>query len=500
MKNIYLFALMALLFGGCQIFFPDSPKPGNEIAALFSTDMVFVEGGTFSMGQSVVAKPAAAGDSVDDDSPRVDELPVHEVTLSDFYISKHEITQAQWEAVMGENPSYFKEGGDYPVENVSWNRAQEFLAKLNELTGGSYRLPTEAEWEYAARGGKYSEGYRYSGSDNVDEVAWYLADNLTQLSRVGQKKPNELGLYDMSGNAFEWVFDWFGPYSAEAQTNPKGPSAGQHHVLRGGSWKHSSNGCRVSFRSRIETTHLNKCGFRIVKGIDLEEVPYSDGGEQAITDIFSAERGTFSNVELVYRKAVVGEVSESSKGALVLYLHGGSAKGEDNTAQLNEPGVANIYSYLVANKINATMLVPQCPSSSSWGKSMNRVLKGMIDANIADVDTSRIYGFGGSMGGTGLWSLVSTYSGLFTAAMPVAANPSGATVEGVLPTYIYTVMGGEDSMMKIDIVEEFATELREAGGIILLDVEADWSHATTCEQSYTDTRLEWIFSKRKSAQ
>ena len=500
MKNIYLIALCVLLFIGCQGDETPDNSNDNPLNSLFASNMVFVEGGTFTMGQSAVAEPAAAGDSTDDDSPRADELPAHEVTLSDFYISKYEVTQAQWIAVMGENPSYFAEGGDYPVENISWGEVQEFLAKLNELTGENYRLPTEAEWEYAARGGKYSESYRYSGSDNVDEVAWYSADNLTQPSQVGQKEPNELGLYDMSGNAFEWVFDWFGAYSAESQTNPKGSATGEHHVLRGGSWKHSSNGCRVSFRSRIETTHLNKCGFRIVKGIDLDNLPYTEVEERQLTDIFIAERGTFNNIELPYRKATIGTVSAENKGALVIYLHGGSAKGNDNTVQLTELGVEKIYKYLVANNINATMLVPQCPSTSSWGKSLNIVLKGLISAHIATVDTSRIYGFGGSMGGTGLWSLISAYSGMFTAAMPVAANPSGATVENILPTYIYTVMGKDDALMKIDIVETFIINLRNAGGIAMFDIEEGWDHATTCEESYTDSRLAWIFSKTKTAQ
>ena len=501
MKRGWIFLLAAMILGGCLGGNAESEVPEGGGESLFSADMVFVEGGTFLMGQSGAVEQSvvrASAGSEDDDSPRADELPVHEVTVSDFYISKYEVTQAQWEAVMGENPSYFPSGGDYPVENVSWNAVQQFIAKLNELTGENYRLPTEAEWEYAARGGKYSRGYRYSGSNNVDEVAWYSADNLDNLSRVGQKKDNELGLYDMSGNAFEWVFDWFGAYSAEAQINPKGPAFGQHHVLRGGSWKHSSNGCRVSFRSRIETTHLNKCGFRIAKGIDLADVPYSNDGEElSLDDLFSAGEATANSVTISYRKAVVGTVSEQSKGALIVYLHGGSAKGSDNAAQLGEPGVEKIYKYLVANNINATMLLPQCPSSSSWGKSMNRVLKAMIDAHLSVVDTSRIYGFGGSMGGTGLWSLVSTYPGAFTAAMPVAGNPSGATVEGVLPTCIYTVMGGADSMMKIDVVEAFAAELQAAGGTIVLDVEDGWSHATTCQESYTDTRLAWIFSKVK---
>ena len=489
----FLLIVFAVLLSSCSSSVASEDKVKNDLKGMFERDMVFVEGGTFMMGQIADEDiTRALADSIDDDSPRVDELPVHQVTVSDFYISKFEVTQQQWIAVMGNNPSYFGQGGNYPIDNVSWDDVQLFLTELNRLTGENYRLPTEAEWEYAARGGKYSRGFRYSGSDSVDEVAWYTEDNLEQMNCVGLKKANELGLYDMSGNAFEWCFDWFAPYSNQSQTNPKGVAMGEHHILRGGSWKHSSNGCRVSFRSRIETKHLNKCGFRIVKGIDLSDVPYTENNV-GLTDIFTAETGLFNGVELCYRKAVVG----AAPMALVIYLHGGSQRGNDNSAQLSESGVEKIYKYLVSNNISAAMLVPQCPSSASWGKSMNRVLKGLIDAHISDIDTKRIYGFGGSMGGTGLWSLVSTYSGMFTAAMPVAANPSSATVESVLPTHIYTVIGEADTIGKIDVVEEFVSLMKEAGGSVVFDIEAGWDHATTCEQSYTDARLEWIFSKIK---
>ena len=237
--------------------------------------MIWVEGGTFLMGQNNVnytdnpnkAIAKVQGEIPDDDSPHFDELPAHTVTVEGFFISSYETTQKLWQTVMGTNPSFFP-GEDQPVENVSWEMVQVFLNKLNNIYHTHYRLPTEAEWEFASRGGNLSKGYRYSGSDDVEDVAWYSNDSLTQPKPVGMKFPNELGLYDMSGNIFEWVNDWYGKYQSTAQVNPQGPSKGTFHVLRGGCWKHSSNGMRVSFRTSIPTTHLNKCGFRLARSAD----------------------------------------------------------------------------------------------------------------------------------------------------------------------------------------------------------------------------------------
>ena len=202
-------------------------------------EMVYVEGGTFRMG----ATEEQGEDAADD------EKPVHRVTLSSYLIGKHEVTQALWGEVMGVNPSVNEQGGDYPVENVSWFACQEFIGKLNARTGMKFRLPTEAEWEYAARGGNRSKGYKYAGSDNLDEVGWYR-DNIGSTHPVGQKKPNELGLYDMSGNVWEWCQDWYGDYTEESQTNPVGPQSGEwgDRVLRGGSHWNRAWRCRVSNR------------------------------------------------------------------------------------------------------------------------------------------------------------------------------------------------------------------------------------------------------------
>ena len=204
-----------------------------------SFTMIAVEGGTFSMG----ATSEQGGDA---DS---DEKPVHSVTLSDYYIGETEVTQELWEAVMGSKPSKFK-GSQRPVERVSWKDCQEFITRLNQLTGKNFRLPTEAEWEYAARGGNNSQGYKYSGSNTIGNVAWYDNNSNSQTHNVKTKSPNELGIYDMSGNVWEWCQDRYNSnyYSNSPQTNPTGPSTGSYRVRRGGCWGYLAKDCRVSNR------------------------------------------------------------------------------------------------------------------------------------------------------------------------------------------------------------------------------------------------------------
>jgi len=207
-----------------------------------SFTMIYVQGGTFTMG-------ATSEQGSDADS---DEKPAHRVTLSSYMIGQTEVTQALWQAVMGNNPSEIKGDSRRPVERVSWNDCQEFLRKLNSITGQRFRLPTEAEWEFAARGGVNSRGYKYSGSNTLDNVAWYDDNSSRTTHPVATKQPNELGIYDMSGNVWEWCSDWYGSYSSSSQTNPQSPSSGSDRVLRGGSWDGSWDGstriCRVSYR------------------------------------------------------------------------------------------------------------------------------------------------------------------------------------------------------------------------------------------------------------
>jgi formylglycine-generating enzyme required for sulfatase activity len=270
MNRLELF-LITTLFAGISAAQPtvnQAPAPSTYNDNTVGIEIVFVKGGTFTMG-------CTAEQGSDCES---DEKPAHSVTVSDFYIGKYEVTQEQWIRVMGgnNNPSYFK-GGKLPVETVSWNDVQKFILKMNTLTGKKYRLPTEAEWEYAARGGQNSKGYKYSGSNNAGNVAWYivnsgdkvlrdglfekyvnkrdidgygkvLTSNKNRTHPAGTKLPNELGIYDMSGNVWEWMSDWYGEYSSTAQINPKGPSTGSYRVGRGGSWSGGARYCRVSDR------------------------------------------------------------------------------------------------------------------------------------------------------------------------------------------------------------------------------------------------------------
>ena len=237
---------------------PETSKPTEEswnpssypTPSVAEPEMVEVAGGTYSMGSN--------------DKEAYDfEKPVHSVTLTGFAIGKFEVTQAQWRWVMGSNWSElnFKDCDNCPVENVNWNDIQAFLKKLNEKTGKSYRLPTEEEWEFAARGGNKSNGYKYSGSNSIGQVAWYFDNSNSKTHPVGRKKPNELGLYDMTGNVWEWCSDWYKGYVGSVGVTDR---TGSNRVRRGGSWNFYSVLCRATYRGDGAPTdrHFN-LGFRV---------------------------------------------------------------------------------------------------------------------------------------------------------------------------------------------------------------------------------------------
>ena len=266
-KSILFAPLLSLLLGGVLVV-----SCGDDDAQTSSSDqnggtpafdgkdkvytvngvsfkMIAVKGGTFQMG-------------IDDGYEW--EKRVHQVTLSDYYIGETEVTQELWNAIMGSNPSSHMGDMQRPVERVSWDDCQTFISKLNQLTGATFHLPTEAQWEYAARGGNKSKGYTYSGSNAIDDVAWYNDNSDRMTHPVKTKAPNELGIYDMSGNVFEWCSDWYGSYSSAAQTDPTGPATGFYRVRRGGSWDDIAASCRVAYRiSGAPTNTINYLGLRL---------------------------------------------------------------------------------------------------------------------------------------------------------------------------------------------------------------------------------------------
>ena len=223
--------------------------------------MCFVEGGTFTMGADNASFP--------------DEKPTHKVSLSDFYLSKVTITQKQWATIMGENPLWSEEygkGDDYPANFISYKQAQQFISLLNKYSGLEFRMPTEAEWEYAACGGKHSHEYLFCGSNNANEVAWHNGNSNGRMHVIETLSPNELGLYNMSGNVWEWCSDWYGSYTSNTENNPTGPSTGTKRVVRGGSFTYEAKYCRCKTRNCLpEANQSVAVGLRLAINANKSE-------------------------------------------------------------------------------------------------------------------------------------------------------------------------------------------------------------------------------------
>jgi formylglycine-generating enzyme required for sulfatase activity len=246
--TLLLVLALATVAGGAEEATVSDPTTGMEF--------VFVKGGCYKMGDTI-----GGGDA--------DEIPVHEVCVSDFYLGKYEVTQSQWEKVMGDNPATFKEcGPECPVESINWNTIQDYIKRLNGRSGKTYRLPTEAEWEYAARSGGKEE--KWSGTSDktiLREFAWFVKNSGTMAQRVGQKKPNGLGLHDMSGNVIEWCQDWYDAayYATSRKDNPSGPPSGEKRARRGGSWDTDEGFVRTAKRDwGTQTGMSSDLGFRLL--------------------------------------------------------------------------------------------------------------------------------------------------------------------------------------------------------------------------------------------
>jgi len=275
-RKLFILPFLISVLVSCHLERNQAVAPNAVISIIVhgeSIEMVLVEGGSFMMGCT-----AEQGNDCEENET------AHQEEVSDYYIGKYEVTQRLWNTVMGaeDNRSYNQIDEKCPVENVSWRKAQEFITKLNELTGNHFRLPTDVEWEFAARGGNLSKGYKYSGSNNLDEVAWYSCnyeqDSPTFIKAshpVGRKKPNELGIYDMSGNVWEWCDNL---YQNEYQLNGRQvhegwPYPGMYpsfrRIIKGGSWGGAAKGCRVSYVDYdIETYDDEFGGFRLVMDIN----------------------------------------------------------------------------------------------------------------------------------------------------------------------------------------------------------------------------------------
>ena len=252
-------------------------KAQDSVAVVDLTDslrieLVWVEGGTFAMGDDGHGDVSHSYEA---------SRPVHQVTLHSYYIGTYEVTQALWTFVMGENPAKFRGNDSLPVEQVSWDDAQRFVTLLSQMTGRRFRLPTEAEWEYAARGGRHSRGTAYAGCNRgqLEQHAWFCVNSHGRTYPVGRRKPNELGLFDMAGNVAEWCSDWMDTYSSQPLTDPRGAAQGDSRIVRGGHYYSTSPTCAVFDRSwYVPSGKTEFYGLRVV--MEADEEPEAEEWEQ----------------------------------------------------------------------------------------------------------------------------------------------------------------------------------------------------------------------------
>lgn len=352
----------------------------------------------------------------------------------------------------------------HPVVNVSYNDAVAYCKWLTQKDGkATYRLPTEAEWELAAGHMPKDADFNCGEKDGTTPVDAY------------SKTLSACGAIDMWGNCWEWT----------STTTPAKDGKGNPMIIKGGAYDSSRTDCRTEYKgeTREASQKYGNVGFRIIR-----ETPVAE---------FSFETFSGEDITLPYRKA------EISKGgdlpALVVYLHGGPSRGNDNVLQMREKAVKTIYDYLEKNRIHAVMLVPHCPASSTWNAGTNKAVRRLIGeyAESGKVDVNRIYLLGGSMGGVGAWLMASEYPELFAAVMPVAGNPGNSDSGRVAKTPVCAVMGTEDRLMAVSSVDNFVKKLRDKKGIALLDVEDGWNHVKVCEDAYTPERLKWVFGQSR---
>ena len=264
--NKRLIAAIALLLSAGHVFGQQRDSVARvDLPEGQQMELVWVEGGTYTMGSN-----EARGVDKRYESTR----PEHTVHVGGCYVGRYEVTQAQWRVVMGENPSHFSGNDSLPVEQVTWTDAQRFVALLSQMTGHRFRLPTEAEWEYAARGGNRADGQPYAGCDRnrLPEYAWFCVNSDGHTHPVGRLMPNTLGLYDMGGNVAEWCSDWMAPYTDSEQKDPRGPKDGDSRILRGGHYNSTSPGCAVFDRGwYVPTGKTEYYGLRVVMEPDAEQ-------------------------------------------------------------------------------------------------------------------------------------------------------------------------------------------------------------------------------------